>query len=152
MNGRDVPLLKRKLAILPYVKVGSVVSPSDCVVLGDTAGWKFSSVIVSSSGSAIRNFKFSADTLRPPFLSPAAGVRLVPRYTFHLTHRYSSKANIAFLDAHVETLTFWDLTLLIEIVHRRWHYDNKAHLYRLVYRNADNWSPLRGIDEEIPDD
>lgn len=62
--------------------MGSVISPSDCVVLGDTAGWKFSSIIVSPSGSTIRNLKSSTDTLKPPFLSPAAGSGLVPRYNF----------------------------------------------------------------------
>ena len=64
------------------IKRDSAVSPSDCVVLGDTAGWKFSSIIVSSSGSTIRNLKSSTDTLKPPFLSPAAGSGLVPRYNF----------------------------------------------------------------------
>jgi len=43
-------------------------------------------------------------------------------------------------------------TLLVELVHRRWHYNDKSHLNQLRYRNAENWAPLRGIDEEIPAD
>lgn len=32
------------------------------------------------------------------------------------------------------------------------HYDGKVHLDRLVYRDAENWAPLRGVDEKIPVD
>lgn len=73
-----------------------------------------------------------------------------PLYTFNLTRRHVGEANIAFLDRHVEALTLRELTLLVESAHRRWHYDGKAHLDRLRYRDANNWAPLRGIDEELP--
>ena len=40
LDGRHSPFT-RESAVLSSVKVGSVVSPSDCVVLGDTAEWAF---------------------------------------------------------------------------------------------------------------
>ena len=52
----------------------------------------------------------------------------------------------------VEHGSLRDWTLPIDSVHRRWHYDVKAHLDRLHYRDAENWAPLRGVDEEIPTD
>lgn len=55
-----------------------------------------------------------------------------------------------FSDRHVEHGSLRDWTLLIESVHRRWHYNGKAHLDRLDYPDAENWAPLRGINEEIP--
>ena len=48
-------------------------------------------------------------------------------------------ANIAFLDGHMEA------------VRRRWHYDCRAHLDSLRYRDANSWLPLRVIEEELPD-
>ena len=57
---------------------------------------------------------------------------------------------MAFLDGHVEHGSLRDWTLPVESVHRRWHWDGKAHLDRLHYRDADNWSPLYGIDEKPP--
>ena len=59
---------------------------------------------------------------------------------------------MAFTDGHVEHGSLRDWTLPVESVHRHWHYDNKAHLNRLIYRDADNWAPLYGVDEEIPHD
>ena len=88
----------------------------------------------------------------PPFISLVANYGLVPRYTFHLTRRHYGNANMAFLDGHVEHGSFRDWTLLAESVHRRWHLDGKAHLDRLVYRDAENWATLRGMDEEIKED
>ena len=37
----------------------------------------------------------------------------------------------------------------MEEFHRHWHYDNKAHLYLLIHRDANNWATLRSMDEEI---
>ena len=134
------------------VKLGSVVSPSDCVVLGDTAGWAFYPGTVSSSGSTVYDFRSSNVTLSPPFLSPVARFGLLPRYSFDLTRRHYGNANMAFLDGHVEHGNLRDWTLPVESVHRRWHWDGKPHLDRLVYRDADNWAPLRGMDEKLPAD
>lgn len=137
------------------VKLGSVVSPSDCVTLGDTSGWDLSPNIIGQiiSDVAHRDFEiFFVDVrFHPPLFSPVPSL-LDSRYTFHLTRRHYGHANIAFLDGHVEHGDLRELTLPVESVHRRWHYDNKAHLDRLVYRDVDNWAPLRGMDEELPED
>ena len=126
------------------VKLGSVVSPADCVSLGDTAGWVIANVFQNNSRIPWG--------VNPPFLSPIARVGVVPRYTFYLTRRHYGNANVAFLDGHVEHGSLRDWTLPVESVHRRWHWDGKAHLDRLVYRDAENWSPLYGIDEKPPED
>ena len=59
---------------------------------------------------------------------------------------------MAFTDGHVEHGSLRDWTLPVEEVYRRWHYDNKSYLDNpyLLYRDADNWAPLYGVDEEIP--
>ena len=71
-------------------------------------------------------------------------------YVLSLTRRHSGVSNMAFSDGHVEHGSLRDWTLPVEEVHRRWHYDNQAHLDRLTYRDADNWFPLYGADEDIP--
>ena len=114
------------------VKRGSVVSPADCVSLGDASGW--------APGAS----------LFPPFLSHVPNPAFRPLYTFYLTRRHYGNANMAFLDGHVEHGSLRDWTLPVESVHRRWHWDGKAHLDRLHYRDADNWAPLYGIDEKPP--
>ena len=131
------------------VKLGSVVSPSDCVVLGDTAGWSS----VFSFGNSRSDVRFWDMRFYPPLFSPVPFGWFSRRpYTFHLTRRHYGNANMAFLDGHVEHGSLRDWTLPVESVHRRWHWDGKAHLDKLRYRDADNWHPLRGIDEEIPND
>ena len=123
------------------VKVSSVVSPSDCLLFGDAAGWGHPSSRSTRGGNR-------TDTLLI-FSFPKVWL---PRYTFELTRRHSGKSNMAFLDGHVEHGSLRDWTLPVESVQRRWHYDNKAHLDRLIYRDANNWSPLYGMDEELPAD
>ena len=129
------------------VKLGSVVSPSDCVALGDTAGWGFRwaflHISITSPGVDSR--------FHPPLLSPAAQNGPFG-YFFHLTRRHYGNANMAFLDGHVEHGSLRDWTLPVESVHRRWHWDGKAHLDRLHYRDSNNWAPLYGIDEKPPRD
>ena len=100
----------------------------------------------------------------PPFVSPVtlhdgwfplplpSAFRHLPRYAFRISRRHYGYANMAFLDGHVEHGSLRDWTLPVESVHRRWHYDNQAHLDRLTYRDADNWHPLYGIDEKPPED
>ena len=87
----------------------------------------------------------------PPYLFPVSDPLFV-RYSFPLTQRHYGNANMAFSDEHVEHGTLRDWTLPVGSVHRRWHYDNKAHLDRLRYRDAENWSPLYGFDEKPPED
>ena len=134
------------------VKLGSVVSPADCLALGDTAGWsstvQFRGLINGRVNRNVVDLRFY-----PPLFSPLPAMWFSRRpYTFHLTRRHYGNANMAFLDGHVEHGSLRDWTLPVESVHRRWHWDGKAHLDKLRYRDADNWHPLRGIDEEIPND
>ena len=118
------------------IKMAEVVVPADCVALGD---------VVISQGF-------------PPFVSPVTlndgelpGYRSpLPLYPFRISRRHYGNANMAFLDGHVKHGSLRDWTLPVESVHRRWHYDNKAHLDRLTYRDADNWSPLYSFGEEFP--
>ena len=119
-----------------------VVAPSDCVALGDAT--------------------MSPEQL--PFISPVtlhdgwpasfpSRCFPLPLYLFVISCRHYYHANMAFLDGHVEHGTLRDWTLPIESVHRRWHYDNQAHLDRLTYRDAENWSPLYSFGEDpIPMD
>lgn len=81
-------------------------------------------------------------TLDNPFLSSVTYSGLVPYYSFHLTRRHYGNTNLAFLDGHVEHGSLRDWRLPVESVHRRWYWDGKAHLDRLVY----------GVDEEISND
>ena len=129
------------------VKRGSVVSPSGCVVLGDTAGWAF--VNVSINARSLKDFRQPNYAGLAPFISPVH-FGFGPRYAFQLTRRHYGNANMAFLDGHVEHGSLRDWTLPVESVHRRWHWDGKAHLDRLVYRDVENWAPLYGIDEKLP--
>ena len=127
-----------------FVKMGSVVSPSDCISLRDASGWDFPGVSVNGVRVSTK--------LSPPILSPIPQLGFFPRYTFHLTRRHYGNANMAFLDGHVEHGSLRDWTLPVESVHRRWHWDGKAHLDRLFDRDTENWAPLRGVDEPFPDD
>ena len=126
------------------VKLGSVSSPADGISLGDASGWDFPAISVNGVRVSGKLF--------PPILSPMPQPGFFPRYSFHLTRRHYGNANMAFLDGHVEHGSLRDWTLPVESVHRRWHWDGKAHLDRLRYRDADNWAPLRGMDEELPAD
>ena len=122
------------------IKIAEVVAPADCVALGDA---------MVSKGI-------------PPFVSPVtmhdgwfpfpSPFRNFPLYPFLISRRHYGNANMAFLDGHVEHGSLRDWTLPIESVHRRWHYDNKAHLDRLTYRDAENWSPLYSFGEKPLED
>lgn len=85
------------------VKMGSVVSPADCILLGDSAGWEYSKQ--NRIDSVLISFH------------PDPGL---PHYTFYLTRRHYGKANIAFLNEHVESLNLRELTLPVETIHRCW--------------------------------
>ena len=104
------------------IKRSWIVSPSDYLRLGDAP-------------RRTQMWRFPYPTMEP--------------YVFGLTRWHSGKANYAFSDGYVETLSLREVTLPVEEAHRRWYYDNKAHLDLLIHRDADNWHPLRGIDEEI---
>ena len=118
------------------IKRSQIVSPSDHIQLGDTPGWRSQdSHYILVTNPTLARFPFRANPYVFPFL----------------TRRHSGVSNMAFSDGHVEHGSLRDWTLPVESVHRRWHWDGKAHLDRLVYRDADNWAPLYGVDEEIPD-
>lgn len=122
------------------LKMGSVVLPSECVVFGDTVEWIF--VSVYSRSTLLAN-----STLATPSLSPNSEFGIVPHYTFCLTLLRFGQAKIAFLDGHVEALPFRELTLPAQSAHRRWHDVGQAPLDRLFHRDAENWRPIRGIDD-----
>ena len=122
------------------IKMAEVVAPADCVALGDA--------IVSWGFPPFVSHVTVLDGWVGPFRSPFH----YPRYPFLIVRRHYGNANMAFLDGHVEHGSLRDWTLPVESVHRRWHYDNKAHLDRLTYRDADNWAPLYSLGEEFPMD
>ena len=122
------------------IKMAEVVSPADCVALGDV-----------SISRGIPPF-VSPITLHDGWFPLPSPFRNFPLYPFRISRRHYGNANMAFLDGHVEHGSLRDWTLPVESVHHRWHYDNQAHLDRLTYRDAENWSPLYGIDEEFPAD
>ena len=113
------------------IKMAEVVAPADCVALGDSALPQFVSPVTFNEGRVTPIF--------PPSL---------PLYPSRISRRHYGNANIAFLDGHVEHGSLRDWTLPVESVHRRWHYDNQAHLDRLTYRDADNRTPLYSLDED----
>ena len=117
-------LMKLSSLDIRPIKRSWIVSHSDYLRLGDA--------------SRVLIWRFPYPTMRS--------------YVFSLTRRHSGKASYAFSGGRVETLSLRELTLPMEEVHRRWHYDNKAHLNLLIQRDADNWPPLRGINEELPTD
>ena len=115
------------------IKMAEVVAPADCVALGD-AGF----------------FGVSPPFVSPVTISEGRGAPLfssspLPLYFFVISRRHYGNANMAFLDGHVEHGSLRDWTLPVESVHRRWHYDGKAHLDRLSYRDVDNWEPLYSV-------
>ena len=117
-------------------KMSWVVAPSNHLLLGDVSGW-----FKHHYGDFYVNFQFSRQIyFRPLRANP---------YFFLLTRRHYGYSNMAFADGHVEHGSLRDWTLPVESVHRRWHYDNRAHLDRLIYRDAENWHPLYGADEEL---
>ena len=128
------------------IKLSHVVAPSDHILLGEASGW-FPSPISSQH----RLFRGPYGTLNSLSISRLP-IGIYEPYVFDLTRRHSGKSNMAFSDGHVEHGSLRDWTLPVESVHRRWHWDGKPYLDRLVYRDFDNWAPLRGEDEELPEE
>ena len=115
------------------IKRSQIVLPSDHIQLGDMPRWR----------SQDPNFVI----LTTPILSRRP-FRANPYVFPFLTRRHSGKSNMAFSDGHVEHGSLRDWTLPVESVHRRWHWDGKAHLDRLHYWDVDNWAPLYSTDED----
>lgn len=76
------------------------------------------------------------------------------KYIFEISRRHADRANMAFLDGHVEHGSLRDWTLPVSSVWNRWHHRNQwpAEVYQKF--DADNWAPLYGMDEfvELPGD
>ena len=121
-------------------KVTDVVSPADCVGFGDHISWqKFHSSVLYPppwDGHALAAF---------PWSSP------YPKYTFSISRRHAGRANMAFLDGHVEHGSLRDWTLPVSAVWDRWHYRNRWPVEDFQDLPADNWAPLYGADEFLPD-
>ena len=128
------------------IKLSHVVDPSDHILLGDASGW------FPASPPGVRLFAYPYGTLNEISIGRWPIIPRYKPYCFDLTRRHSGKSNMAFSDGHMEHGSLRDWTLPVESVHRRWHWDGKAHLDRLTYRDAENWSTLYGIDEKPPGD
>ena len=100
------------------VKMSFVVSPSDCVALGDTARWMFVNAFSRST-------LLLSGTLDNPFLSSVTYSGLVPHYSFYLTRRHYGNANVAFLDGHVEAFGSLSLSGCGELARRFMAWMNK---------------------------
>ena len=99
--------------------MGSVVSPSGCVVLGDTVGWAFFSITASSSSIAY-DFGSYAGTLTPPFFSCYRIWNWCSSLFFLFDTVALRQCEQGFLDRHVESLNLQELTLPVESIHRRY--------------------------------
>ena len=140
--------LNENASISPYfrrkgrpIKLAEVVAPADCVALGDIMRPNLPFV------TPLSQHEIALHESQPGLFS-----LLFPRYAFSISRRHYGYANMAFLDGHVEHGSLRDWTLPVESVHRRWHWDGKAHLDRLTYRDAENWSPLYSFGEKPPAD
>ena len=116
--------------------MAEVFAPADCVALGDSVAG-----IVPFVSPVVVNESL-------PLFSNEGQIFLWPLYPFLISRRHYGYANMAFLDGHVEHGSLRDWTLPVESVHCRWHYDNQAHLDRLTYRDAENWSLLYSFGEK----
>ena len=127
-------------------KVTEIATPSDCLGWGDRPGW----VWLTSPWSGKTSLVF------PPWdisLSVNQWPREKPlKYTFPISRRHAGRANMAFLDGHVEHGSLRDWTLPVSSVWDRWHHRNHWPVEEFQHLDADNWAPLYGMDEfvELP--
>lgn len=118
-------------------KVSEILSPADAVAYGDRFGWQF----------------FDGDNvfIAPPWSPHAFSQKPWPgtKYSFSISRRHAGRANMAFLDGHVEHGSLWDWTLPVSSVWDRWHYRNRWPVEDFRGFPADNWAPLYGYDELV---
>lgn len=69
------------------------------------------------------------------------------KYTFRISRRHASRANVDFLDGHVEHGSLRDWTLPVFAVWDRWHYRNRYLVELFQKYDESNWSTLYGADE-----
>ena len=127
-------------------KVTEIATPSNCLGWGDRPGWLWHTSPWSGKTSLIF----------PPWRH-VLKVNQLPRekpvqYTFEISRRHADRANMAFLDGHVEHGSLRDWTLPVSAVWDRWHHRNQMPAEAYQKFDADNWAPLYGMDEfvELP--
>ncbi len=120
-------------------KVTDVVSPADCLSFGDSVGWSW-----IGSQVAIYHPRYGNFLLPHP-------ANDFPKYAFGISRRHAGRSNMAFLDGHVEHGSLRDWTLPVSAVWDRWHYRNRWPVEEFQHLPADNWAPLYGADEFLPD-
>ena len=126
-------------------KIQEIVSPTDCVSYGDRVGWqRFSG---ASGGLVIPSARNSQVVGQRPW--PVSSRN--PKYTFGISRRHAGRANMAFLDGHVEHGSLRDWTLPVASVWNRWHHRNRWPVEEFQHLDADNWAPLYGADEILPE-
>lgn len=123
-------------------KITEIVSPSDCVSFGDAVGWQQ----VGSSSVAIVHPRYGNVVSQRPWLGGEQ-----PKYAFGISRRHAGRSNMAFLDGHVEHGSLRDWTLPVSAVWDRWHYRNLWPVEDFQDLPADEWAPLYGADEFLPD-
>ena len=122
-------------------KITDVVSPADCLSLGDSVGWQS----VGSQVAIIEPWYGNAIAPLPWFGS------VFPDYTFGISRRHAGGSNMAFLDGHVEHGSLRDWTLPVSAVWDRWHHRNQWPVEDFQDLPADNWAPLYGADKFSPE-
>ncbi len=120
-------------------KMPDVVSPADCLSFGDSVGWQW---VVSQVAIIPPRY---GNALSPrPWLNGEQ-----PKYAFGISRRHAGRANMAFLDGHVEHGSLRDWTLPVSAVWDRWHHRNRWPVESMQRYDADNWAPTYGYDEEV---
>ena len=125
-------------------KVTEIASPADCVSFGDSVGWQW-----VGSQVAIIEPRYGNGLSPHPWLGP--GGFDFPKYAFGISRRHAGRANMAFLDGHVEHGSLRDWTLPVSAVWDRWHHRNRWPVEEFQHLPADEWAPLYGADEFLPD-
>ena len=121
-------------------KVTEIAVPSDAVSHGDTVGWQW-----YGAGVAISEPRYGSGLSQRPWLGGD-----FEKYAFAISRRHAGRANMAFLDGHVEQGSLRDWTLPVSSVWNRWHYRNRWPVEDFQDLPADNWAPLYGADEFLP--
>ena len=124
-------------------KVTEILTPADCISFGDAAGWQQ----VGLSTVAIVHPRYGNEGISQwPHLNDEQ-----PKYAFGISRRHAGRSNMAFLDGHVEHGSLRDWTLPVSSVWNRWHYRNRWPVEDFQNFRADEWAPLYGVDEFLPE-
>ena len=118
-------------------KMAEIGSPSDCLAFGDRPGW----YTLNSNLRFVGRWSTRNSIAPKPFSEDD--------YTFWISRRHAGRANMAFLDGHVEHGSLRDWTLPVSAVWNRWHHRNRWPVEDFQDLPADNWSPLYGADEHV---